>query len=50
MLGLLKLDILTDSMLEKRISANLNTWLRAPGILVATVLLYQASPSLAVFC
>ena len=29
-------------LLEKRWSANLNTWVRAPGILVATVLLYQA--------
>jgi hypothetical protein len=42
MLGLLKVGVLSNSMLEKRISANLNTWLRAPGILFATVLLYQA--------
>jgi len=42
MLGLLKIGWLKNSMLEKRASANLNTWLRAPGILVATVLLYQA--------
>jgi hypothetical protein len=41
LLGLSKLGAV-DHMLEKRVNANLNTWLRAPGILVATVLLYQA--------
>jgi hypothetical protein len=30
-----------DHMVEKRVNANLNIWLRAPGILAATVLLYQ---------
>lgn len=32
---------MADGMLEKRANANLNTWLRSPGIIVATVLLYQ---------
>jgi len=41
LLALVKLGRLPP-MTEKRVNANLNTWLRAPGILVATVLLYQA--------
>lgn len=41
LLGLAKLG-LVDPLDEKRVNGNLNTWLRQPGILVATVLLYQA--------
>jgi len=41
MLGLQKVAML-HGMTEKRINANLNTWLRTPGILTSTVLLYQA--------
>jgi len=41
LLGLTKIGVI-DGMLEKRVNANLNTWLRAPGIIAATVLLYQA--------
>ena len=41
LLGLVKLGIL-DHMVEKRMNANLNTWVRSPGILCACVLLYQA--------
>jgi len=41
LLGLTKVGLI-DHMVEKRVNANLNTWCRAPGILVATVLLYQA--------
>ena len=41
LLGLTKIGVV-DHMLEKRVNANLNTWLRAPGILAAAVLLYQA--------
>ena len=41
MLGLQKVGLLRG-MTEKRVNANLNTWLRTPGILTSTVLLYQA--------
>ena len=41
MLGLQKTKLL-KGMTEKRINANLNTWIRTPGILTSTVLLYQA--------
>jgi hypothetical protein len=41
LLGLVKLGCV-DHMLEKRVNANLNTWVRCPGILIAAVLLYQA--------
>ena len=41
MLGLQKVGLL-HGMTEKRVNANLNTWLRTPGILTSTVLLYQA--------
>jgi len=41
LLGLTKVGRI-DHLVEKRVNAALNTWLRAPGILVATVLLYQA--------
>jgi len=41
LLGLSKLRM-CDSLFEKRVNANLNTWFRCPGILIATVLLYQA--------
>jgi hypothetical protein len=41
MLGLQKVGML-NAMTEKRVNANLNTWLRTPGILTSTVLLYQA--------
>ena len=40
LLGLNKVGLL-DHMLEKRINANLNMWLRIPGILIATTLCYQ---------
>lgn len=40
LLGLQKVGKL-DHMLEKRVNANLNTWLRAPGILISTTLCYQ---------
>jgi len=41
MLGLCKLG-LVESLLEKRVTANLNSWVRAPGILLSVSLLYQA--------
>jgi len=41
LLGLVKLGVV-DHMVEKRVNANLNTWVRCPGILIAAVLLYQA--------
>jgi len=41
LLGLSKIGVV-ESMLEKRVNANLNTWVRAPGIMMAVVLLYQA--------
>mmetsp|Transcript_28721 Transcript_28721/g.73677 ORF Transcript_28721/g.73677 Transcript_28721/m.73677 type:complete len:294 (+) Transcript_28721:142-1023(+) len=41
LLGLVKLGRV-DHMLEKRVNANLNTWLRCPGILISGTLLYQA--------
>merc|ERR1712110_711610 len=41
LLGLGKIG-LVQSMVEKRATANLNTWVRAPGIMMAVVLLYQA--------
>jgi len=41
LLGLCKIGRI-DHMVEKRVNANLNIWLRAPGILAAAVLLYQA--------
>jgi len=41
MLGLLKLQRL-DAMAEKRITANLNCWIRVPGILVSSFIVYQA--------
>jgi len=31
-----------DKMYEKRFNANLNTWLRGPGVLLGTAFLYQA--------
>jgi len=40
-LGLIKLGVATK-MFEKRLSANLNVWIRAPGILSATMILYQS--------
>ena len=40
-LGLLKLGI-SDKMAQKRLSSNLNVWVRAPGILSATFILYQS--------
>ena len=41
MLGLLKIGAI-ESMTEKRITANLNCWLRVPGILVSSFIVYQA--------
>ena len=41
MLGLLKIGKL-DTMSEKRITANLNCWIRVPGILLSSFLVYQA--------
>lgn len=41
MLGLIKIGAM-EAMTEKKVNANLNTWLRAPGILTAALLLYQA--------
>jgi len=41
LLGLQKVKLL-DSLTEKRVNANLNTWVRTPGIICSTVLLYQA--------
>ena len=41
LLGLIKIGRV-HHMLEKRVNANLNSWVRAPGILFATCLLYQA--------
>jgi len=41
LLGLSKIGM-CSTMLEKRVNANLNTWVRCPGIITATVLLYQA--------
>ena len=41
MLGLIKLGKM-DAMLEKRITANLNCWLRVPGILLSSFVVYQA--------
>ncbi len=40
-LGLIRVG-LSDKMFEKRLSANLNVWLRNPGILSATMILYQS--------
>ena len=41
LLGLIKVKML-EPMKEKRINANLNTWLRAPGILMTTILLFAS--------
>lgn len=41
LLGLQKVGVI-DHLTEKRINANLNIWCRQPGILVSTVLGYQA--------
>jgi len=41
LLGLSKMGVV-DHMLEKRVNANLNMWVRAPGILVSMSYLYQA--------
>jgi hypothetical protein len=41
MLGLIKLGI-SDKMFQKRLSSNLNVWVRSPGILSATFILYQS--------
>jgi len=41
LLGLQKVKLL-EGMTEKRVNANLNAWVRTPGILTSTVLLYQA--------
>jgi len=41
LLGLIKLGRLTP-MAEKRITANLNCWVRVPGILLVSFLVYQA--------
>jgi len=41
MLGMQKVGLL-DHMVEKRVNAALNAWVRMPGILVSTVLCYQA--------
>ena len=40
-LGLIRVG-LAEKMFEKRLSANLNVWLRNPGILSATMILYQS--------
>ena len=40
LLGLCKVGM-CDHMLEKRVNANLNTWCRAPGVVVAFVICYQ---------
>lgn len=40
-LGLIKVGI-SDKMTQKRLSSNLNVWVRAPGILSATFILYQS--------
>jgi hypothetical protein len=40
-LGLIKVGAMSK-MAEKRLSANLNVWVRAPGILSATMILYQS--------
>ena len=42
LLGCQKLG-LVDHLFEKQASANLNTWLRVPGILFTSTLLYQAT-------
>ena len=39
LLGLQKIGK-CEGMVEKRVNANLNTWVRCPGILITTVLLY----------
>jgi hypothetical protein len=39
MLGLIRVGYLS-SMFEKRVNANMNTWIRAPGILATTTLVY----------
>ena len=41
MLGLLKTGHL-EAMVEKRITANLNCWIRVPGILIHSFIVYQA--------
>jgi hypothetical protein len=41
LLGLLKLGKI-DAMSEKRITANLNTWVRVPGMLISSFIIYQA--------
>lgn len=41
LLGLLKIGLL-DSMTEKRVTANLNCWIRVPGILLSSFIVYQA--------
>lgn len=41
LLGLLKLGLISP-LFEKRINSNLNVWLRVPGILLSTMLMYQA--------
>lgn len=40
LLGLSKVG-LCDHMVEKRVNANLNTWCRAPGVVISFVLCYQ---------
>ena len=42
MLGLVKLGLL-PGIKEKQITANLNSWLRVPGILITSFLVYQAA-------
>lgn len=41
LLGLVKLGLISP-LFEKRVNANVNIWLRVPGILVSTMLMYQA--------
>merc|ERR1719272_1282402 len=41
LLGLLKLGLISP-LFEKRVNSNLNVWLRVPGILLSTMLMYQA--------
>jgi hypothetical protein len=41
LLGLVKLGLISP-LFEKRVNANANIWLRVPGILVSTMLMYQA--------
>jgi len=41
LLGLYKVGAI-DALFEKRATANLNTWLRTPGILISSFVVYQA--------